>query len=204
MSFISTSSVYIMLKLLVAALLATSVSCLVKRDMASEADIKAILDAHNEHRQKHGAEPVVWDAELAADGYDWSTKCELRHSAVSDIHALKETKLTLHRDHTERILLVVPTTGSTLLILGTMKLRTMISTVLDLIPIPVTLPKSYGKIPRRLVVVWLTVTTSKVSSMFVSMNLEVMSCWVVVAILLSSTKPTLHQLKKKGTSHISY
>lgn len=74
-----------MLKLLVAALLATSVSCLVKREMASEEDIKTILDTHNELRKSHGAEPLVWDAELAAYGYDWSSKCEINHSTVSDI-----------------------------------------------------------------------------------------------------------------------
>ncbi|KAG2198315.1 hypothetical protein INT47_003028 [Mucor saturninus] len=69
-----------MLKLLIAALLATSVSCLVKREMASEEDIKTILDAHNELRKSHGAEPVVWDEEIAAYAYDWSTNCEINHS----------------------------------------------------------------------------------------------------------------------------
>lgn len=72
-----------MFQLLVAALFVVSVSCLEKRNLVSDDDVQTILQGHNKYRQNHGANPLVWNNELATYANEWSKKCIVNHSAVS-------------------------------------------------------------------------------------------------------------------------
>ena len=43
-------------------------------------EIEEYLDAHNEIRADHGAEPLVWSTELQAKAQSWASGCQFRHS----------------------------------------------------------------------------------------------------------------------------
>ncbi|KAF8898546.1 CAP domain-containing protein, partial [Infundibulicybe gibba] len=46
-------------------------------------DIATYLKFHNDVRAKHGAEPLVWDANLASKAQTWADKCDFVHSGGS-------------------------------------------------------------------------------------------------------------------------
>ena len=42
--------------------------------------MQAVLDRHNMYRAKHQADPLSWDADLAAGSQAWSDNCAFQHS----------------------------------------------------------------------------------------------------------------------------
>lgn len=50
----------------------------VTRDPTNDAE--QYLDTHNKFRASHGAEPLVWDDELARKAQTWANRCVFEHS----------------------------------------------------------------------------------------------------------------------------
>lgn len=47
---------------------------------ATDAQISALLEGHNEARALHGAEPLQWSADLASKAQQWANECRFEHS----------------------------------------------------------------------------------------------------------------------------
>ena len=47
---------------------------------ASDADVRAYLDAHNKVRRQHHASDLGWDNKLAAAAQKWADGCKFQHS----------------------------------------------------------------------------------------------------------------------------
>lgn len=43
-------------------------------------DKEEYLQAHNDFRAQHGADPLTWSDEIASAAQDWADKCVLEHS----------------------------------------------------------------------------------------------------------------------------
>jgi len=43
-------------------------------------DIQKYLEDHNNFRAMHGADPLIWDIELADKAQQWANRCQFIHS----------------------------------------------------------------------------------------------------------------------------
>ena len=53
----------------------------VERRFTSDTDIEMCLNAHNTVRSRHGAAPLIWSTNLAAEAQDWADGCQFTHSS---------------------------------------------------------------------------------------------------------------------------